>query len=239
MSTSEPTIHSRGVIIPAAGRGTRFQSEVPKQYHVLAGVPILIRSVRTALAVRHVRSVVVAVHADDIDVVNDLLRSAEVADERIHLVVGSTERQHSVSRALLHPSLANVATILVHDAVRPLASVDLWERVAEGAERTGAAIPALPVADTLKHVSADGIVLSTPDRSSFVRVQTPQGFAAERLRAAYALAERDGVAATDCAPIVERFGAAVHVVSGDETNFKITTPYDLRVAAFLLANSDR
>jgi 2-C-methyl-D-erythritol 4-phosphate cytidylyltransferase len=107
------------------------------------------------------------------------------------------------------------------------------------AERCGAAIPGLPVADTLKHVSSDGIVMDTPDRSAFMRVQTPQGFRADVVRRAYAVARERGTTATDCSSVVEQLGSHVSIVPGEETNFKITTPYDLRVATFLLANSDR
>ncbi len=239
MSVAQPSAPRRGVIIPAAGRGTRFSSDLPKQYHLLAGTPILVHSARTALTVVNVRTLVIAVHKDDVDVVAGLLETAAIHDDRVHLVVGADERQRSVERALEHPSLAEVDTILVHDAVRPLASVDLWHRVAEAAERDGAAIPGLPVADTLKHVSPDGYVLDTPDRSAFVRVQTPQGFHANVVRRAYTAARDMGLVATDCASVVEHFDTRVVIIPGEETNFKITTPYDLRVASFLLANSDR
>ncbi len=234
MSQSLP---SRAIIIPAAGSGSRFQSSLPKQFHVLGGEPILLRTIRTACQVSNVGSISIGVQGD-IDQLHVWLQSHGVVDTRLHFFEGAHERQFTVMKALEHWSMNthDDGIVLVHDAVRPLASVALWERVAEAAELWGAAIPTLPMSDTVK-VVADGVVASTLDRSKLVRVQTPQGFRRSLLSAAYADAARDGVSVTDCASVVERSGYPVHVVDGDETNFKITTPYDLAVAEFIVANN--
>lgn len=235
MSQSRP---SRAIIIPAAGSGTRFQSSLPKQFHLIGGEPILLRTIRTACQVSNVGSISIGVQGD-IDQLYVWLQSHGVIDTRVHFFEGAHERQFTVMKALDHWSLNECATdgvVLVHDGVRPLASLALWERVAEAAERFGAAIPTLPMSDTVKVVT-DGVVASTLDRSKLVRVQTPQGFRRSLLTTAYADAVRDGVSVTDCASVVERSGYAVHIVDGDETNFKITTPYDLAVAEFIVANN--
>lgn len=234
MSLSRP---SRAIIIPAAGSGTRFLSSLPKQFHLIGGEPILLRTIRTACQVSNVSSISVGVQGD-VDQLHTWLRSNSIDDSRVHFFEGAQERQFTVMKALQHLSLSECSddvVVIVHDAVRPLASVELWERVASAAEQHGAAIPVLAMADTVKVVS-EGVVVSTPDRSSLVRVQTPQGFRMGLLRQAYEQVIRDGVSVTDCSSVVELSGYPVHLVDGDETNFKITTPYDLAVAEFVVAN---
>lgn len=227
----------RAIVIPAAGTGTRFQSTLPKQFHTIGDEPILVRTLRTACAVSDVGSISVGVQGD-IDQMYLWLRSHGITDTRVQLFEGAHERQYTVMKALEHWSMNasdESGIVLVHDAVRPLASIDLWERVARAAEEYGAAIPVLPMSDTVKMV-ADGVVTSTLDRSRLVCVQTPQGFRRGLLKSAYEQATRDGVSVTDCSSVVERTGHPVHLVEGDETNFKITTPYDLAVAEFVVAN---
>lgn len=232
----QPQPH-RAIVIPAAGTGTRFQSTLPKQFHTLGNEPILVRTLRTACAVSHVDSISVGVQGD-IEQVYEWLQSHGITDARVQLFEGAHERQYTVMKALEHLSISGLGEggiVLVHDAVRPLASVELWERVASVAEEFGAAIPVLPMSDTVKMVS-NGVVTSTLDRSRLVRVQTPQGFRRELLTSAYEQATREGVSVTDCSSVVERMGHPVHLVEGDETNFKITTPYDFAVAEFVVAN---
>jgi len=234
MNSTKP---ARSIIIPAAGSGTRFQSVVPKQLHTIAGEPILIRTIRTACAVANVGSICVGMRGD-IDQWYLWLREHGVTDDRVHVFEGADERQLTVMRGLNHWSLNDSAEdgiVLVHDAVRPLATVGLWERVATAAEEHGAAIPALPIADTVKAIS-EGRVTSTLNRTNLVRVQTPQGFRKSLLRSAYEEAIRDGLSVTDCASVMELANHVVRIVDGDETNFKITTPYDLTIAEFIVAN---
>lgn len=230
----------RAIIIPAAGVGSRFKSAIPKQMHAIGGDPILVRTIRTACEVANVGSISIGMKGD-VDQWYVWLRGHGITDRRVQVYEGAEERQFTVLKGLEHWSMNNASEdgiVLVHDAVRPLATVALWERVALAAEEFGAAIPVLPIADTVKRV-ADGLVESTVDRSRLVRVQTPQGFQRSVLRAAYEEAIRDGVSVTDCSSVVERVGVRVHLVDGDETNFKITTPYDLSVAEFVVANFPR
>lgn len=225
---------SRGVIIPAAGRGTRFGGAIPKQFVELSGVPLLIRTIRSALALHDLVAVVVAIHPDDEAYVAETFSRFGLSDVRLHTVMGSSERQHSVAAALAHPALATAGVILVHDAVRPLTSYELWEKMAQGAQERPAVIPVVPIADTVKQVDAFGQVCGTVDRSALFRVQTPQAFDAAVLRAAYASSQSSPLVATDCASLVERMGYPVFTVPGEETNFKVTTSYDLDVAEFIL-----
>ena len=123
--------------------------------------------------------------------------------------------------------------VLVHDGVRPLAGPDLIRRVIAAAEETGAAVPVIPVEDTLKEVER-GRVRATLDRGRIFRSQTPQGFRYPLLDRALHEADRTGFVGTDEAALVERLGHAVAAVPGEQTNIKITTPADLRTAEVTL-----
>ena len=222
-----------GIIIPAAGRGTRFGSDLPKQYHHLADIPILARTLGSALHVPDVVSVVVAISPDD-TWFDPMLEEAGISDERLHRVDGDVERQYSIRNALGHPSLTTADVILVHDAVRPLASAELFTRIADAASEYGAVIPVMPVTDTIKRVSADGIVHETIPRQDLRRVQTPQGFRADVLRRAYGAASEADILGTDDASLVEAYGTPVHTIDGEPWNIKVTTSVDIAIAASLI-----
>ena len=150
--------------------------------------------------------------------------------ERESGVAGGDTRSDSV-RAGLATVPADVDVICVHDAARPLASAELYQRVIDAVSGgADAAIPGIPVADTIKVIDGAGVVIDTPDRSSLVAVQTPQAFRASVLRAAHA----DGGEATDDAALVESSGGRVVVVPGEANNRKITHPGDLEWARRLV-----
>lgn len=147
------------------------------------------------------------------------------------IVEGGATRSDSVRHGLeLVPAAADV--ILVHDAARPLASPELFRAVidAVSADDIAAAIPGVPVSDTIKQMDSAHNVTSTPDRSTLVAVQTPQAFRADVIRQAH----RSGIVATDDAALVEQLGATVRVVPGDARNIKITTREDLATAERLM-----
>ncbi|MYE46498.1 MAG: hypothetical protein F4X25_07055 [Chloroflexi bacterium] len=123
--------------------------------------------------------------------------------------------------------------VLVHDSARPLASSALASRALEAARETGAAVPGLPVADTIKRIDAEGLVRETPDRASLRAIQTPQAFDADLLRRAHATIEGD---ATDDAALVEQLGAPVRVIEGEAQAFKVTTAEDLERLRALLGD---
>jgi 2-C-methyl-D-erythritol 4-phosphate cytidylyltransferase len=142
-------------------------------------------------------------------------------------VAGGPERGDSVRRGLRR---IGGGIVLVHDAARPLVPAEVIERVTRAARRHGAAVPALPVGDTLKRAGRGGQVVRTLARSGVWAAQTPQGFRVEVLRRAYAGAARR---ATDDASLVERLGRRVTLVEGSPLAFKITRPEDLRLARLL------
>ena len=200
----------------AAGQGTRFGGQ--KQYEALGGRRVLDWSLAAARSVA--QAVVLVVPPAQVD------RREPRADV---VVAGGASRSASV-RAGLAAVPASVDLVLVHDAVRPLATPALFAAVVAAVEAgADAAVPALPLADTVKRVDGD-LVVETVDRRALVVVQTPQAFRAEVLRAAHAR----GGDATDDAALVEQAGGAVKVVPGERHNVKLTTRDDLDVARLLV-----
>lgn len=154
------------------------------------------------------------------------------------IVAGGADRTESVRLALA--AVGDADYVLVHDAARALTPPTLVARVVQALEEGhGAVVPALPVADTIKAVDANGAVLGTPERAGLRAVQTPQGFRTEVLRRAYARAGdgSSGQGFTDDASMVEQMGGQVQVVEGDPLAFKITTPLDLVLAEAILAGA--
>ena len=148
----------------------------------------------------------------------------------VRCVVGGDRRQDSVAAGIA--AAPDAAWYLVHDGARPLVTRELADRVLVGARSHGAAVPGIPVSDTLKQVDEDGLVLATVDRASVRAVQTPQAFAGDLLRRAHAAVTDD---VTDDAAMVEALGEPVVVVEGDPANLKVTRPIDLDLARSLLA----
>jgi 2-C-methyl-D-erythritol 4-phosphate cytidylyltransferase len=216
------------VLVPAGGAGVRLGPGVPKALRLLAGVPLLVHAVRRVAAAPSVRCILVAAPAAELTAVRELL--APVAP--VTVVAGGSTRQESVAAALAAVP-PGPEIILVHDAARALAPPALVESVA-AAIRAGedAAIPALPVVDTIKEVSAADVVLGTVDRSALRAVQTPQGFRRGVLAAAHAAAVDP---LTDDAGLVEKLGGRVVCVPGSEYALKITRPFDLALAEHLFA----
>lgn len=218
-----------GIVVAAAGRGTRIGADVPKGFLKLAGVPLVSHALRPFLRFPGVVRVAV--------VVPDPASVGEVPgfdDPRVVLVRGGEERQDSVAAGIA--ALGEVDLILVHDAARPLVEESTLGAVVEAAARHGAAVPILPVPDTVKQIDGAGFVTGTPARDRLGLAQTPQGFRAELLRRAHARAAAAGERGTDEASLVELLGEKVAVVPGSARNFKITTADDLRRAEALLSH---
>ena len=212
-------------VVPAAGSGSRLAAGVPKAFFQLDGRTLMERAVAGLVESGVVDRVVVAVPPALTDEAKLILgRAAEV-------VAGGVERVESVRLALT--AAGEPEFVLVHDAARPLTPPGLIVRVV-AALRAGhvAVVPALPVADTIKAVDANGAVLGTPERAGLRAVQTPQGFVTDLLKRAYekAWARAGDAEFTDDASMVECLGATVQVVDGDPLAFKITNQLDLLLA---------
>ncbi|MGA8045805.1 MAG: 2-C-methyl-D-erythritol 4-phosphate cytidylyltransferase [Dermatophilaceae bacterium] len=240
MTDADAVHHSVGVVVVAAGSGTRLRAGRPKAFVELAGSTLLARALEGALAggASALAVVVPDELIDEARAIVDLVSGDLVAGDRrvtTAVVAGGAERTDSV-RAGLAALGSGYEIVLVHDAARCLTPVAVFERViAAVAAGAAGAVPGIPVIDTVKTVDARGVITGTPDRSALRAVQTPQGFAAEILRAAYAA----GLRATDDAALVEMCGHEVVVVDGDPLAFKITTTDDLERARALVAEEDR
>jgi len=217
-------------ILVAAGRGERMGADQPKAFVLVAGQPMLLHSARAFDAAPSVDGIVAVVPADRIGAAREMLVGVRALRD---VVAGGERRQDSVQRGLevLPPGFDGV--VLVHDAARPLVDVGLIEAVARAAGEHDAALPVLPLVDTVKRLRDDRVV-ETLDRRELGAAQTPQGFRVALLRRAYDRAYRDDVLLTDEAMAVERLGEPVVAVTGSARNRKLTTPEDLAWAESLL-----
>jgi 2-C-methyl-D-erythritol 4-phosphate cytidylyltransferase / 2-C-methyl-D-erythritol 2,4-cyclodiphosphate synthase len=210
-------------VVVAAGRGVRAGGELPKQFRQIGGDALLRRALVSFVEARNVDLVQPVVRSEDIDRVRTLIRNMDVLPP----VFGGTTRQASVRAGLEALERHAPDIVLVHDAARPFASVDLISRAIDAAKKTGAAIPALPVTDTIKRVDHAGTVEATIDRGPLRLVQTPQAFAFPALLEAHRRAtahNRDDF--TDDAALAEWAGMKVAVFPGEPGNVKLTTADD-------------
>ena len=215
-------------IFPAAGASRRMGGGVNKNLLMLAGEPILIRTLKTFSRVERVNFLIVVVADREVETVEKILRGTDGL-KPWRVTVGGSERQFSIANGLkLLPDDAEI--ILVHDAARPLINVSTIEAVIDAAEKFGGAIAAVPSKDTIKIIDAEGFVKYTPPRSELVAVQTPQGFRREILLRAYERAADENFLGTDDASLVERLGVRIKIVTSDYRNIKVTTPEDISVA---------
>jgi 2-C-methyl-D-erythritol 4-phosphate cytidylyltransferase len=222
------------VIIPAAGRSERFGGPEKKPFVSLDGRPIWQRSAEAFWSREDVSRVYLVIAPEDRDDFKARFRHLLAFKDNVQVVEGGAERFESVSNALaLVPP--EVPLVAVHDAVRPLVSAQLVDAVLRAAEQHGAAMPAVPVADTLKQVDpATYRITGTLPRAGVWLAQTPQLFRRDWLVEAYARRTTLTSPITDDAQLIEALGHSVVVVPGSITNFKITTRDDLGLAEAVL-----
>ncbi|HET9943091.1 MAG TPA: 2-C-methyl-D-erythritol 4-phosphate cytidylyltransferase [Terriglobia bacterium] len=218
-------------IIAAAGAGRRMKADRPKQLLTLDKTPILIYTIRKFDACRVVDRIVVAAPQESVEEIRKLVAGAGFS-KQVSVVQGGARRQDSVAIAMQHLG-PDVTIVAVHDAVRPFVKVSEIEAVIFEAHKSGAAVLAIPIVDTVKQIRKD-VIDSTLTREHLVLAQTPQAFRVEVLRDAFERARRDEYYGTDESSLVERLGLPVAVVRGSEGNIKITRPDDLALARFLL-----
>lgn len=224
------------VIVPAGGRGTRMGADLPKQYLPVGGRPLLWHTLAAFERSSWVDRLILVLRPDDMDLCRrEVLEPGGFA--KVQRLVGGGAERHASVRAGLEESDAADEVVLVHDAVRPFFGDGLLRRVVEAAAESGAAVPGLPLKETVKRVRA-GHVEATVDRTTLYGAQTPQGFRREVLLDAHRRA--GGLAhITDDAMLVEETGHPVRLVEGEEDNIKVTTPADLAWAAWYLERGRR
>lgn len=232
------------IVIPAAGSGRRMGADRNKLLLPLLGEPVLAWTLQTIAQVSQVQGVcLVGQPTDFADLLAIATPISQATGLAIELVAGGQTRQESVQCGLEALVGRQVKMVLIHDGARCLATPDLFARCAQALHHVDGIVAAIPVKDTIKQVAPSTVtdaalaglsVVATPPRDQLWAAQTPQGFHYEAILAAYRQAA--DWPATDDASVFEHAGKTVHIVPGEETNLKITTPIDLAIATWVLQN---
>jgi 2-C-methyl-D-erythritol 4-phosphate cytidylyltransferase / 2-C-methyl-D-erythritol 2,4-cyclodiphosphate synthase len=229
-------------LVVAAGRGARAGAGGPKQYRELAGRQVLTRTLEALLNGAPEARALVTIHPDDLDLYQAaVLPLADSLRERLLApVFGGATRQDSVCNgleALAALGVADDAPVLIHDAARPFVAPGLIARALDAARDRGAAVPGLPVIDTIKKVAEDERIVATPERATLRAVQTPQAFRLALILAAHRAVRADGCRElTDDAAVAEWAGHCVFVFPGEAANIKLTTAEDFSRAETRMLN---
>ena len=217
-----------GAVIVAAGSASRMGG-IDKVMATLKGEPMIVHTVRAFEVCDAIAEIVIVTRPD---LILPITRLTSGFDKVTTVVAGGSSRQESVSLGM--NALSDKCELAaIQDGARPLVTWQLIDRVVRAAHAYHAAIPVIPVKDTIK-VCNSALVVSTPDRSTLRAVQTPQVFDFDLLRGALKKAAEDGAEVTDDCSAVERLGMSVKTVEGDERNLKVTTPFDLKIAEMLM-----
>jgi 2-C-methyl-D-erythritol 4-phosphate cytidylyltransferase len=215
-------------VLVAAGRGERFGGERPKAFANLGGRPLLAESLERLESSDWIEAIVIVAPPEWEE--PSILLAEELGAGKVRAAVAGSETRSDSVRAGLAEVDEEAAVVLVHDAARPLLPEEVVERVVTAVgEDWDAAVPALPLADTVKRAEGDAVA-ETIDRTGLYAAQTPQAFLAETLSRALSGAG----SATDCAGLVEAAGGRVRLVEGDRRLVKVTTPADLAFVEALL-----
>lgn len=231
MAAYEPQIayHGKycGAVIVAAGSASRMEG-IDKALALLGGEPVIVQTVKAFQSCSAIGEIVIVTRQDLLE------KIAELAAPYVKVkavVVGGADRTQSVLCGLQALS-EKVELAAIHDGARPLITASLITETVAAADFHGAAAPAIAVKDTIKNVQ-NHWVYGTPDRSSLRAVQTPQVFSLSEVMTALTQAIKEGAAITDDCSALERMGIPVYLVDGQESNIKITTPMDLKMAQML------
>jgi len=222
------------LLIPAAGTGKRMGADRNKLLLKLRSQPIIAWTMLAAEAASSISWIGIISQPHDWEDLKAIMADLKLT-KPIKLIAGGSTRQESVYNGL-QALPADAKQVLIHDGARCLATPDLLNACAEAIRHCPGLIAAVPVKDTIKVVDESGIIQSTPDRSQLWAAQTPQGFDVDLLKQCHAEGVRQGWEVTDDAALFEKCGIEVHIVPGEETNLKVTTPQDLAIAEFILSN---
>jgi 2-C-methyl-D-erythritol 4-phosphate cytidylyltransferase len=218
-----------GVVIVAAGTGSRMNMDANKQYVEICGKPVLARTIQAFEDCGRISEIVVVVNEKDIIYCKQNIVERYGFEKVKVLVSGGGTRQESVARGLGQVG-EDCGIILIHDGARPFIDAASIASSIDAAEEFGAACVAVPVKDTVKSADSEDFVNSTPDRSRLWSIQTPQAFKADIIKKAHRIAAEEGFSGTDDAVLAERLGHRLKLVMGSYFNIKITTQEDLVLA---------
>lgn len=217
-------------IVLAAGQGKRMNAGYNKQLIKLNGTPLIIHSLQLFETDNECSEIILVVSANEREDMKKLLENYNVKKVR-NLVIGGVERQDSVYAGL--SAIDDKGIVLIHDGARPFVKQDVIQSIVEEAEKTGSAIAAVPVKDTIKRM-AGNFIEKTVERTDLWAAQTPQGFQYDLILEAHQDAKEYGYNGTDDASLVERLGKPVSIVESDYLNLKLTTEEDLLFAETIL-----
>ncbi|MEA5551469.1 2-C-methyl-D-erythritol 4-phosphate cytidylyltransferase [Anabaena cylindrica UHCC 0172] len=222
------------LLIPAAGSGKRMGADRNKLFLQVRSQSIIAWTLLAAEAASSISWIGIISQPHDWEDFKAIMADLKLT-KPVKLIAGGLTRQESVYNGL-QALPADAKQVLIHDGARCLATPDLLNACAEAIRHYRGLIAAVSVKDTIKIVDESGIIQSTPDRRQLWAAQTPQGFEVELLKQCHAEGVRQGWEVTDDAALFEKCGIEVHIVPGEETNLKITTPQDLAIAEFILSN---
>ena len=219
-------------VVVAAGKGERFGGDVPKQFVELNGKPVLYYSLKALCDSDIIDEVIIVTTEEWIEFCAEEIVRKYGFDKVDGIVLGGETRCDSVKAGVMVCDIAS-DYVFIHDGARPLLTEDIIRRGYETVLKYGTAVAAIPSADTIKIADKDGVVLSTPDRSTLWRIQTPQIFKYDLiLKAYFELDDEDRETITDDAMLIERKSdVPVHLFEGSEDNIKITTQRDIDIVA--------
>ena len=230
------------VIVPAAGLGKRFDSSVRKTFATLDGIPLLAHTLKRLNREPLITDIIPVLRGQDTKTGLEIAEKHKL-DKVRWIAAGGPERQDSIYNGMrlleeMGGGVAPDTLILVHDGARPVIPKGTIHRLISAVEGIDGAAPGVPAKETLKSVDQDGIITSTVDREKIRAIQTPQIFPFSVLKKAYEKAFKDGFYGTDDAALVERIGGKIKIIPGSPLNIKVTTPEDLHLVEYIIANQE-
>jgi 2-C-methyl-D-erythritol 4-phosphate cytidylyltransferase len=220
------------LLIPAAGMGRRMGADRNKVLLNLLGQPIIAWTLLAAEEAETVAWIGLICQPEDQPLLKEIVTDLDL-DTPVAFITGGDTRQASVYNGL-QGLPAEATHVLIHDGARCLATADLFNRCAIALETYPGLIAAVPVKDTIKVVNSGQQIIDTPNRQQLWAAQTPQGFEVALLKKCHGQGKAEGWSVTDDAALFEKCHLPVHIVAGEETNLKVTTPVDLAIAEFIL-----
>lgn len=225
----------RITIIVAGGVGTRMKSEIPKQFLLLLGKPVLMRTIHVFRSISSISEIILVLPMSQKKYWNDLCEKFHFRD-KYTIVDGGNTRFQSVKNGLKKVSDLN-ALVAIHDGVRPMVSKEIIESCFQEAEKYGSAVPAIMPTETVRLGTFKKRKTSLISRKNILLIQTPQVFRASILKKCYKISGRRSF--TDDSSVVEFSGEKIHVIEGDQENIKITTQQDLNIVSVLFQMKTR
>lgn len=220
-------------IVLAAGKGTRMNSGMNKQFILLNGKPLLVHTLEAFQNCKEIDSIILVAGRDELQLCREQILDAYSFDKVDKLLSGGSERQQSVYNGIVELD-EGCSIVVIHDGARPIVPGNIIERCIEGAKAYGAVSAGMPAKETIKVLDENGFVEYTPERGRLWVTQTPQAFKTDIIRKAHENAGINAISGTDDAFLVEKIGVKVKMIESSYENIKVTTPEDIIIAETLM-----